>query len=88
MELEPSLLAQLSVTYLKISDLKPYERNSRRHSKAQIRQIAESIKEFGFTNPALIDKNNVLIAGHGRVEAAILASCFTYYGVTGHILRL
>ena len=53
-----------------IADLSPYETNSRTHSKDQIQQIAFSIKEFGFTNPVLIDAENTIIAGHGRIEAA------------------
>lgn len=58
---------------VKIADLKPYPKNARTHSPKQIRQIAKSIKEFGFTNPVLIDKDNCILAGHGRVEAAKLA---------------
>ncbi|XSG81087.1 MAG: site-specific DNA-methyltransferase [Methyloligella sp. ZOD6] len=50
--------------------LKPYPRNARTHSKKQIRQIADSIQRFGFTNPVLIDDADVILAGHGRVEAA------------------
>ena len=53
-----------------INDLIPYARNSRTHSDEQVTQIAASIKEFGFTNPVLIDKDNGIIAGHGRVMAA------------------
>lgn len=53
-----------------IADLAPYARNSRTHSEAQVEQIAASIKEFGFTNPVLIDGDGVIIAGHGRVLAA------------------
>lgn len=56
--------------YLPISKLSAYETNSRTHSKDQIAQIAASISEFGFTNPVLIDPENTIIAGHGRVEAA------------------
>tara|TARA_R100000458_G_scaffold57573_1_gene63966 strand:- start:208 stop:1356 length:1149 start_codon:yes stop_codon:yes gene_type:complete len=47
-----------------------YKNNSRTHSKEQINQIENSIKEFGFTNPVLLDKNNEIIAGHGRVLAS------------------
>lgn len=54
----------------KAADLVPYERNSRTHSDAQIDQIAASIREFGFTNPVLIDAKGGIIAGHGRVMAA------------------
>lgn len=50
--------------------LKPYEHNARKHSSKQISKIVESIKRFGFNNPILIDKNNTIIAGHGRWEAA------------------
>lgn len=53
-----------------VADLIPYARNSRMHSEDQVLQIAASIKEFGFTNPVLIDKENGIIAGHGRVLAA------------------
>jgi len=63
---------KLSVQFIKTSSLKPYQRNARTHSKRQIRQIAESIRIFGFTNPVLVDRNNRIIAGHGRVEAARL----------------
>lgn len=52
------------------SELKPYERNARTHSPKQISQIAASIREFGFNNPVLIDRDGGIIAGHGRVEAA------------------
>lgn len=52
--------------------LKPYPRNARTHSRKQVKQIAESICTFGFTNPILIDQNNMILAGHGRVEAARL----------------
>lgn len=54
----------------KSSDLIPYASNSRTHSDSQVSQIAASIKEFGFTNPLLIDEQNNIIAGHGRLMAA------------------
>ena len=54
----------------KVSDLIPYVNNSRTHSEEQTTQIASSISEFGFTNPVLIDENDNLIAGHGRLLAA------------------
>jgi DNA modification methylase len=53
-----------------VGDLVPYTKNSRTHTPAQISQIVKSIKEFGFTNPVLIDKENGIIAGHARVQAA------------------
>ena len=55
---------------VEIKRLKPYERNARTHSLEQIQKIAESIKEFGFVNPVLIDEKYTIIAGHGRVLAA------------------
>jgi len=54
----------------KVADLIPYARNSRAHSDAQVAQIAASIREFGFTNPVLVDGANGVIAGHGRILAA------------------
>lgn len=53
-----------------VSDLIPYARNSRTHSDIQVNKIASSIKEFGFLSPVLIDKDNGIIAGHGRIMAA------------------
>ena len=58
------------IEYIETAALKPYERNARTHSQKQIEQIAASITEFGFTNPVLINKDNVIIAGHGRVLGA------------------
>ncbi|MEQ9181053.1 MAG: ParB/Srx family N-terminal domain-containing protein, partial [Nitratireductor sp.] len=55
-----------------LSRLLPRKGNARTHSKKQIRQIAESIRTFGFTNPVLVDADDVILAGHGRVEAARL----------------
>ena len=53
-----------------INDLKPYENNARLHDQTQIEQLANSIKEFGFVGGVIIDENNMILAGHGRVEAA------------------
>lgn len=53
----------------KVSELIPYINNSRTHSEEQVTQIVSSIKEFGFTNPILIDQDNSIIAGHGRLQA-------------------
>jgi hypothetical protein len=55
-----------------VARLKPYGANARTHSKKQIRQIADSIQRFGFTNPVLIDDEGMIVAGHGRVAAAKL----------------
>ena len=54
----------------KVDDLIPYARNSRTHSDAQVAQIAASVREFGWTNPVLVDGENGIIAGHGRILAA------------------
>lgn len=59
-----------TIETLNISELIPYARNARTHSEAQVAQIAASIREFGFTNPVLIDGDGGIIAGHGRVLAA------------------
>ena len=53
-----------------VEALIPYARNARTHSDAQVAQIAGSIREFGFTNPVLLDGENGIVAGHGRVLAA------------------
>jgi len=60
----------MQIVQRKIEDLIPYVKNSRTHSEDQIAQIAASIKEFGWTNPILVDGENGIIAGHGRVMAA------------------
>ena len=60
----------MKIESLPIERLIPYARNSRTHSDAQIAQVAASIREFGFTNPVLIDGADGIIAGHGRVMAA------------------
>lgn len=62
----------LNINYRRCRELRPSPRNPRTHSKQQIGQIANSIKEFGFTNPLLIDQCDTVIAGHGRLEAAKL----------------
>ncbi|MCR9196063.1 MAG: site-specific DNA-methyltransferase [Hyphomonas sp.] len=62
---------ELKVIYRAPSGLKPYERNARTHSKKQISQIAASIRQFGFNNPVLISESDEIIAGHGRVLAAL-----------------
>ena len=61
----------LQVTYIPVGELKPSPHNARTHSKRQLQQIAKSIKQFGFLIPILADENNVVIAGHGRLEAAL-----------------
>jgi len=55
-----------------VAELRPGARNPRTHSKKQIRQIAASIRQFGFVNPVLVDAAGGVVAGHGRLEAAKL----------------
>lgn len=64
----------LEIIYKHVDALIPYVNNSRTHSESQIAQIASSIKEFGFTNPILLDEEEGVIAGHGRIMAAKLLS--------------
>lgn len=54
-----------------VSSLKPYKGNARTHSKEQVAQIAASMKEWGWTNPCLIDEDGMVLAGHGRSFAEI-----------------
>jgi DNA modification methylase len=61
---------ELLIEYLTPEELQPQRRNARTHTKKQIRQIADSIRTFGFTNPILIDDEKSILAGHGRIEAA------------------
>lgn len=61
----------MQIVDIEISKLKSYENNARYHTDDQLEQIENSIKEFGFVNPVLIDENNVIIAGHGRKLAAV-----------------
>jgi len=63
-------MSKLKIQMTAISDLKPWATNARTHSKKQVRQIAESIQTFGFTNPILIDDEQTILAGHGRITAA------------------
>lgn len=77
----------LEVQYLPVDALTPYARNSRTHDDAQVAQLAASIKEFGFTNPVLVDEEGGIIAGHGRVLAAQrlklqTVPCITLAGLT------
>lgn len=65
-------MSELQIEYLSLGSLAPYAKNARTHSKKQIKQIADSITAFGFTNPVLVDRENTILAGHGRVAAAKL----------------
>jgi DNA modification methylase len=75
MDMEVAMFAQSALTPMTIEPmaitaLRPYRGNARTHSKKQVRQIADSIRKFGFTNPVLVGDDDEIIAGHGRVEAA------------------
>jgi hypothetical protein len=65
-------MKDLKFETIELSKLLPYKNNPRLHSEDQIQKIAESIKEFGFLSPILIDKDNGIIAGHGRYKAALI----------------
>ena len=64
--------ARVAIEHRPLGTLRPYARNARQHSKTQVKQIADSITRFGFTNPVLISDDGEIIAGHGRVQAAKL----------------
>lgn len=61
---------ELNIIYRPIKELKPYKKNAKKHNKEQVEQIANSIKEFGFTQPVIIDKHGCVVAGHGRILGA------------------
>src|SRR5580658_4347969 len=63
---------RLNIDWTPIGELRSNPRNARTHSKRQLRQIAASISQFGFLTPVIIDENKVVLAGHGRIEAARL----------------
>ena len=65
---------QKPLEYIAIDQLHEYEGNAKKHPDDQVRKIAKSIQEFGFLNPILVDKDNIIIAGHGRYYAAKLLS--------------
>lgn len=60
----------MNIVNMKIKDIIPYEKNAKKHDKTQIANVAESIKRFGFAQPLVVDKDNVLIIGHCRLLAA------------------
>jgi len=66
---EDKTVSDIKTEQRKIADLIPFARNSRTHSDEQVAQIAASIREFGWTNPILVDGANGIIAGHGRLAA-------------------
>ena len=60
----------MDVRNISVKDLIPYDRNTKKHNKTQINNVAESIKQYGFIQPIVIDKNNVVVIGHCRLLAA------------------
>lgn len=62
----------MEIRLLSIEGIRPYPKNAKKHTKKQVEQVAASIKEFGFNQPLVLDKDGVLIVGHGRLEAAKL----------------
>ena len=70
-------MRDLNVIHVPRTALRPYPHNARRHSNKQLRQIADSIQQFGWTNPILIDDTHQILAGHGRFEAAKLLGLST-----------
>ena len=66
----PSPAPAPQIEFRSVAALKPYDKNARRHSRAQVRQTADSIRRFGFTNPVLISDDGAIVAGHSRVMAA------------------
>jgi DNA modification methylase len=64
-------MSKIQLETLPTSKLRPFARNARHHSLRQVKRIAKSIEEFGFTNPILVDEQDEIIAGHGRLQAAI-----------------
>lgn len=60
----------MNVTMMAVQDIRPYEQNAKKHPEEQVEHIANSIREFGWQQPLVVDKNNVLVIGHGRLLAA------------------
>ena len=71
----------MNIEHISLDQLTPYSNNARTHSPEQIFQIANSITEFDFTNPVLIDENNLILAGHGRLMAAQALNRETIFGI-------
>ena len=62
----------MNITTMKVKDIIPYEKNAKKHNRQQIENVAESIRRFGFAQPLVVDKENVLIIGHCRLLASKL----------------
>ena len=62
----------MDIVNVKISEIRPYSKNAKKHDKKQIKNVAESIRQYGFVQPVVLDKNNEIVIGHCRWEAAKL----------------
>ena len=60
----------MNVKNMPVKDIRPYEKNAKKHDKTQINNVAESIKQYGFVQPIVIDKDGVIVIGHCRFAAA------------------
>src|SRR5438270_394632 len=65
-------MPRATINDVAVAELRPWTKNPRLHSRKQIRQLARAIETFGFTNPVLVDADNRILAGHGRIAAAKL----------------
>lgn len=65
-------MPKMQIEHIPVDCIQPYERNAKKHSPEQVEQIANSIREFGFKQPLVVDAKNVLVIGHGRLMAAKL----------------
>jgi ParB-like chromosome segregation protein Spo0J len=66
-------MVEQDLKYLDVATLQPWARNARTHSRKQVKQIADSIRRFGFTNPVLVDDDNMILAGHGSCAGGAAA---------------
>lgn len=69
-EAEEVNMWEMEIIYLSPGELIPYEKNAKKHPESQVERIANSIREFGFRQPIVIDNDNVVVIGHGRALAA------------------
>lgn len=76
----------MKIENMLVSDIIPYMNNAKEHPKHQIEQIVNSIREFGFNDPIAIDEHNVIIEGHGRLEALKLMVLILWIVFAYHIL--
>ncbi len=71
-EIKIKEIGNITVQYVALCKLKPYKNNAKKHPKKQVEQIANSVSHLGFINPIVADEKYVIVAGHGRYEAAKL----------------